>query len=516
VVSTARSRGAENCSVAEIVSDSHRPPRRSPSPIVVVSLGVVLLGVLSAVGFAATRSAPGGEGKGGRSPENSRGRPSIVLILTDDQRWDELARMPTVQRQLVGKGVEFRNAFVTDPLCCPSRATILTGRYSHSTGIYWNRPPHGGFQTFRQEDRSTVATWLHAAGYRTALIGKYLNGYRPSDTGYVAPGWDVWDALALPGAGDGKGGYYNYVLGENGKSVRFGRAPGDYSTDVFTRLATQFIASTPSSSPLFLYYAPRAPHLPSTPAPRHASACPGLPPLRPPNYDQADVSDMPAYVRGHARLTPRQIAAYDRQHLLHCRSLLGVDDGVRAILEELRRTGRLSNTLFVYTSDQGYLFGEHRLTGKKVPYEESIRVPMVIRYDPVTRLTGRTDSHLVLNVDLAQTFAGAAGVKAPGAEGRSILPLLGDPNTPWRTRFLIEHWELPRISSAYVPAYCGVRTEHFVYVKYVTGEQEIYDLQRDPFELHNLAANPADAALDARLHSEMVKLCSPPPPGFTP
>jgi N-acetylglucosamine-6-sulfatase len=456
-------------------------------------------------------SSGGTKGHNGGPPSK---KPNIVLILTDDQRWDELKNMPTVEQQIVGKGVNFVNGFVVNPLCCPSRATILTGKYSHSTGVYWNRPPHGGFQSFRPEDGSTIATWLRAGGYRTGLLGKYLNQYSPKDASYVPPGWDYWRALALVGNGDQTGGYYNYTMSENGKPVRFGTAPSDYSTDVLTRMATQFIRSTPASQPLMMYFAPRAPHLPATPPPRYTSSCPDLQPLRPPSYDQANVSRMPGYVRTRPLLSTALQTRIDTIHLLHCQSLLGVDDAVRSILATLQQTGRLSNTLIVFASDNGYLLGEHRLTGKKVPYEESIRVPIVVRYDPVTHLQPRVDHHLVLNVDFAQTFAEAAGVSAPGAEGKSLLPLLRDPATPWRKEFLIEYWQ-PRAPN-WVPPYCAVRTTRDIYVEYITGEEELYDLSKDPYELRNVAADPAQAALKSKLHAQMVRLCSPPPPGFTP
>ena len=500
---------------------SPRSSERSPGGLLTAGVLVVALCLLIAVVVAKRGSA--GEGGDGAAPATALPtHPNIVLILTDDQRWDELTHMPTVESQLVGKGVDFTNGFVVDPLCCPSRTTILTGKYSHSTGIYWNDPPHGGFPDFRHEEGSTIATWLHAAGYRTALVGKYLNGYQPKYVGHVPPGWDVWRAMALAGRGDGKGGYYNYVMSENGRRVRFGGAPSDYSTTVLSRFATRFITSTPASQPVFLYYAPRAPHVPATPAPRYRHACWNLPPLRPPSYNQANVSDMPAYVRGIPRMSARRSARIDALHLRHCQTLLSVDDSVKAILGALRRTGRLSDTLVVFASDNGLLLGEHRLTGKVVPYEESIRVPIVVRFDPITHFTPRVDTHLVLNLDFAETFAEAAGVSAPGAEGRSLIPLLENPDIPWRKEFLVEHWEPanPRADDSEAmhprPPYCAVRTTTYMYVKYSTGEQELYDVQRDPYELHNLAHVPADRGLLRRLHAQMVKLCNPPPPGFTP
>jgi len=490
------------------------PPATAPrSGRLLLSLVILVAGLGLLVGVLVVRGGPGGDTAG---PSRTT-RPNIVLILTDDQRWDQLTHMPTVESQLVGKGVDFTNGFVVDPLCCPSRTTILTGKYSHSTGIYWNNPPHGGFQDFEHEEGSTVATWLQAAHYRTALVGKYLNGYEPADTGHVPPGWDVWDAMALEGPGDGEGGYYDYALSENGRQVRFGSSAADYSTDVLTRLATGFITSTPSSQPLFLYYAPRAPHLPSTPAPRDEQACPDTTPQSPASFDQRDVSDMPAYVRSVPPMSAARRAKTKDIALENCRALLGVDDSVKAILDALRRTGRLSNTLILYSSDNGFMLGEHRLTGKAVPYDESIRVPVVVRYDPVTHQEARTDPHLVLNLDFAQTFAAAAAVDAPGADGRNLLTLLRNPGAPWRSRFLIEHWQPGNPRAHHTrPPYCAVRTTTHMYVKYATGEQELYDVRSDPYELRNLARVPADHALLHRLHAQMVTLCRPPPPGFSP
>jgi arylsulfatase A-like enzyme len=455
----------------------------------------------------------GGTPSAGATPA---GKPNIVLILTDDQRWDELGHMPTVDTQLVGKGTTFENGFVVDPLCCPSRTTILTGKYSHSTGIYRNKPPHGGFPSFEPEEDSTIATWLHADGYRTALIGKYLNHYTPQNATHVPPGWDDWKAETLTGSGESGVGYYDYSISDNGTLVHFGHKASDYSTTVFGRYATQFIDGAPASQPLFLYFATRAPHVPSTPAPRYKHACGDVQPLRPPSYNEADVSDKPHYVQLLPPMTPEIQQDEDALHVRHCQTLLSVDDVVHDIIESLRDTGRLSNTLIVFASDNGLQLGEHRfVASKKVPYEESIRVPIVIRYDPVTHGAARTDDHLVLNLDFAQTFAGAAGVAAPGAEGRSLLPLLSGAPVPWRKDFLVEHWEPPS-TPGWVPAYCAVRSTQYLYAEYETHEEELYDLATDPYELQNVAGQPAYAAVQQQLHARMVRLCRPPPPHFTP
>jgi arylsulfatase A-like enzyme len=435
-------------------------------------------------------------------------QPNIVLILTDDQRWDEMS-MPFVQSELVRKGVSFTNAFVVNALCCPSRTTILTGKYSHGTDVYGNKPPHGGFTTFTDglEDESTIATWLDAAGYRTGLVGKYLNGYSTKRAAYVPPGWDVWNAFALAG----NGGYYNYNMSIGGSVVHYGSNEEDYSTDVLADYATDFIDSTSSQQPFFLYFAPRAPHAPSTPPSRYLHAFPNLPPLRPPSYNENDVSDKPMYVQNRPQMSAEVMANQDAYRRRQYQSLRGVDDAVGRLMTELADTGRLADTLVVYASDNGLLFGEHRILNKQVPYEESIRVPMVIRYDPLTQKVASSDPRFVLNLDLAPTFAGAAGLAAPGAEGTSLLPLLAGADPPWRTDFLVEH-----ILASNIPTYCAVRNQGFIYVKYQTGEEELYNLALDPYQRRNVSSRPRYVSRKSAMHSRLVQLCSPPPPGYTP
>jgi arylsulfatase A-like enzyme len=491
------------------------PPNPTSRRIRLTVVGVALLLTTSAVvGMFFTRT--GSARTAPRAAQVTDPRPNIVLILSDDQRWDEMGTMPIVDSQIVDKGVSFTNSFVVNPLCCPSRTTILTGKYSHSTRVYWNRMPHGGFPSFEGQEGSTIATWLHDAGYQTGLVGKYLNLYTPADIPHVPAGWDDWKAQALPGNGEGSQGYYDYWVSDNGTAVHYGSDAADYSTDVFGTYATDFINSTPPDKPLFLYFAPHAPHYPSTPPPRYQNACPGLQPLRPPSYNEQDISDKPAYIRALPLMDQKLRDKEDLVHLNHCRSLLGVDDVVGNILTALQDSGRLSNTLILYASDNGIQFGEHRLIGKKVPYEESIRVPIVIRYDPITNSAPRSDDRFALNVDFAQTFADAAGVAAPGAKGRSLLPLLpGDP-IPWRRDFLIEHWEKAGSENDYVPPYCAVRNADYIYVEYNTGEEEVYDLQNDPYELQNVASDGAYAAIKRKMHKRLLKLCQPPPPNFHP
>jgi arylsulfatase A-like enzyme len=454
-------------------------------------------------------------------------QPNLILILADDERWDEMVNMPTVQSDLVAHGIDFTNAFVVNPSCCPSRTTILTGKYSHGTDVYTNKAPHGGFPTFEPEEGSTLATWLHDGGYHTGLFGKYLNEYTVTDVPHVPPGWDDWAALTFGKDESGPEGYYNYTLSvgssATGGSPEFhGTGFKQYSTDVLGQKATDFITNTPHNQPLFLYYAPYAPHSPTKVPKRYKSACSDLTWTNPPSFNEssATLDSKPKYAKRRSLLTQNDIDKINAHRLKDCQSLLAVDDWVGHITDALSATGRLDNSLIVFMSDNGYLFGEHRRTGKIVPYEESIRVPMVVRYDPVTApREGTTNPDLVLNLDIAPTFADAAGVSAPGAVGDSMLPLLANPSAPWRDHFLVEHW-----GEGGVPPYCAVRTADWKYVLYATGEEELYYLAGSmadgdgPYELENQASNPANP-----YHSELLALrsveqsmCVPEPPGGLP
>jgi N-acetylglucosamine-6-sulfatase len=429
--------------------------------------------------------------------------PTIVLIVTDDQRFDSLWAMPNVRDDLVSHGVTFSNAFVVNSLCCPSRASILTGRYSHSTGVYTNGAPDGGFEAFQAHEPHTVATWLQAAGYRTGLFGKYLNGYGPAgQAGHVPPGWDRWAALA-----HNNGRYYDYDLNVDGTLVSHGAEPEDYSTDVAAGDAVDFIRET--EEPLFLYFAPYAPHGPATPAPRHEGSFSDLEPWRPPSYDEADVSEKPAWVQALPRLTSTRSESIDDFRRRQYESLLAVDEAVDRIVEALEETGRLQTSLIVFTTDNGYIWGEHRFSGKEAPYDESIRVPLVVRYDPLIT-AARVDPHLVLNIDLAPTFADLAGTVASAADGASLRPLLELSLPSWRSDFLVEHL----VGRSPIPTYCAVRSERYLYVEYETREEELYDLLQDPYQLDNHAREPHWGPTAAEMRKRLSDLCEPAPPGL--
>ncbi|MDZ4864510.1 MAG: sulfatase-like hydrolase/transferase [Gemmatimonadota bacterium] len=416
----------------------------------------------------------------------------IVLILSDDQRYDLMGYMPLTDAALTAETVRFDQAVVTTSLCCPSRSSILTGRYAHNHGVLTNALPNGGASKF--DPSSTIATWLTQAGYRTALLGKYLNDYQRISPA-VPPGWAEFEAFVPPE-------FYNYSLNVNGTLTAYGAAPADYSTDVLTAKAEQFIGSTNPRQGLFLYLTPYAPHAPATPAPGDVGAFNGVAPWRPSSFDEADVSDKPAWIQALPRLTQARVAAGDSLRQRQLESLLAVDRMVSRVVAALKQSGRWPHTLFVFSSDNGYSWGEHRwLDAKSCPYQECIRVPLWIR---APGLSARHDTSLAANIDLAPTFAAWTGISAPAnVNGVSLLPLLIDPATPWRSAILVEHLGTP--TPGHIDSQ-GVRTSRYLYNEYVNGDRELYDLQLDPFELTNVVNDPAYAATVATLQATLATL----------
>jgi N-acetylglucosamine-6-sulfatase len=429
--------------------------------------------------------------------------PNILVVLTDDQRWDSLSYMPNVESELVDHGITFTNAFVENPLCCPSRVNFLTGQDSHTSGIWTNNLPYGGFHAFTADDQ-TLATWLNDGGYQTILAGKYLNYYWDSNGSYIPPGWDVWRAFASDTP------YFDYEISGDGQLELHGSSPADYSTDVIAQEAETAIEQTSPQDPVFLWFAPFAPHKPFTPAPRDAGTMSGIAPWRPKSYDERDVSDKPAYIRSAPRLSSTRKAEIDADRQQQLASLGAVDDAVGGLLDSLRAEGRLGDTLVIYTSDNGFLWGEHRDEGKVVPYEESIRVPFVVRWDRVIS-SPATDRHLVENIDVAPTLVGAADAASETFDGRSLLPLLRGAQVPWRGRALIEH-----LGQGDVPSYCAVRTLNSIFVHYETGEEEFYKLGGDPLERTNRATDPKVAAKVNGLRGSLRTRCDPLPPDMPP
>lgn len=411
--------------------------------------------------------------------------PNVVLVVTDDQHPEGINLMPDVAA-LAERGARFANAFTTTPLCAPSRAGILSGQHAPRHGVTGNSAL--GF-----DDESTLATWFQAAGYRTALLGKYLNGYNFLSP-EIPPGWDEWRAFVNDG-----NNFFTYALNENGVVRDYGSAAADYSTDVLAGHAVRFLEGN-AERPFFLFLAPFAPHAPSTPAPRHDGSLAWLPQWRPPGWFE-DLTDKPQWFRFVAVNKMETMLANDAKVLDQRESLLSVDEAMRAVVAQLERLGLSDNTIVVFTADHGLLWGEHRWFGKQLPYEESIRIPLSITY-PLRIAAGSVVQGAALNIDIAPTLTTLTGVAAGhDVDGRTLTDLLaGAPD--WRTDFLVQHFT----GGFLVPPWDMVRTGQHKFVRHPTAIDELYDLAADPHELDNGALLPANAALVASLEARLDEL----------
>jgi N-acetylglucosamine-6-sulfatase len=458
-------------------------------------------GSLGAAAALAGGTRTTGPARAGAQPRRqAAGRPNIIVLVLDDLRDDDLAAMPAVQELLVAQGSRFRRCFATAPTCAPARASLLRGQYPHNHGVLRSGGDKGGYVPFytRGHEASTLATWLQEAGYHTALIGKYLNGY-PYDPGlpadfpatHVPPGWETW-------AGVTREPYFNLEVNDNGQLSHY---KPRYATDVLAAKVRDFLAATPT--PFFLYLAPRAPHGPAEAAPRHATAFAEATAPRPPSFNEADVRDKPAWVQAIPPLGAPQIAALDAYQRARLRTLLAVDELVAALVETLRRTGVLEQTYLLLTSDNGYHLGEHRIVlSKGTPYEEAIQVPLVVRGPGVA--AGQMIPALTSLVDLAPTCAAWADAAVPAyVDGRSLAPLLAGEQPPtWRHAVPVALYLDRPDRSNKNPGFNAMRGEDVIYIENLNGEREYYDLAADPYELSNLAATlPPErlAALSERL-----------------
>jgi N-acetylglucosamine-6-sulfatase len=504
--------------------------RRLVRPALAALLLAALVGAPSAMGATVVRHAP---------------RPNIVLILTDDMRWDELENMPKTNALLAAQGITFSQSFVPNSLCCPSRVSTLTGQYSHDNGVWNSKAPYGGFKAFAYgytrpdgvvvppHEPHTIAVDLHNSGYRTGLIGKYMNQYavKGQTTSAPRPGWDVWDAFVNTPK------YFGYTLNRQGVLTTYGGTAADYSTDVLATDAVNFINTSPTTQPFFLEFTPYGPHAPFTPAPRYAKSLVKCRPTKvppgcyrdytSPNIAEADVSDKPAWVQAEPAGTGSNWNGIRRKQE---QTLLAVDDAVQNVITALTDTGQLSNTLIVFTSDNSLSGGSHRWNNKMSPWDEALHVPLIVRYDPLTAARAGTVNATdePLNVDFAPTFADLAGVTPPTGpwayDGESIVPALSGTGSLQRHYFPLEHLMggIEGGDGLDVPSYCGVRTDNYapiagswMYVRYSTGEQELYDLVADPWELNSQHANPAYATQLQALKTLDQQTCVPTPPGFS-
>jgi arylsulfatase A-like enzyme len=441
--------------------------------------------------------------------------PNVVVLMTDDQRFDDMPALPKTRRLIGDEGVTFTHYFASYPVCCPARATFFTGQYAHNHDVRCLYKPCGGYTKLDQ--REYLPVWLEDAGYATAHVGKFLNGYGKDRDPDVPRGWTEWFGLIDPWTYR----MWGYQLFEKGERRTYGsllrEVPRFYQTKVLTNKATQFIRERAAGdAPFFLSLAYLAPHHESgktqertgklvRPAPRDRGRYADRPLPKPPSYNE-DISDKPRWVGRNRAINSRREAAILTRMRERWASLPAVDRGVQEIIKALRDTGELDNTYVIFTSDHGYMQGEHRIPqGKMVPYDPSTQVPLLIRGPGIPR--GRTTNALVGDVDLAATIMDATPARpSRPLDGRSILPFARNVNLPSFRPFL--HTTAgqgakgktntreggTRGTQPRVPAWSAVRTTGWLYVEYRSGQREMYNLKRDPWQNNNVIGDPRTGA----------------------
>jgi N-acetylglucosamine-6-sulfatase len=544
---------------------------------------LALLVALVAGGQESASAAPSAAAKERNALLPAGQRPNFVVIQTDDQTLDQLyatytppggapiPAMPNTLASIAGKGIAFNRYYVSYPLCCPSRVSLLTGRYAHNHNDRGNVPPNGGFTGFatRQAFSHNIATWLQAAGYRTIHVGKFLNGYgdEPFDDGKtVAPGWNAWHSVLKA---DTNHYFYGYTLNNNGSlegpigdsgswdtreyGVRddFGcpfaplnGQPCLYATDVFTRIASEEMQGTPTGQPFYLQLDYTAPHgdfrRPAGPEPavRHYDSFAGAPYPHGPaeGFNEGNVNDKPRFIREAPYLSPTDTHTYRTYYQKALESLRAIDDGVQQIVNTLGAMQRLRNTYIIFTSDNGFFYGEHRLTGGKfLAYEPATHLPLLIRGPGIK--PGTSTGELAGNIDLAPTILELAHAEADKSlDGRSLVPYMVDPSLRTRRPLLFESFvetndveaqggqplTSPRANarasrgagsneaSASIVAppkdYVGIRLGPYKYIEWPSGEKELYDITKDPYELNNKSRDKNFYPIRGFLHKELVRL----------
>jgi N-acetylglucosamine-6-sulfatase len=551
-----------------------------------LALAAGVLTLLTALVLAGAQqragAAPPGSGKQGRNALLPAGqKPNFVVIQTDDQTLDQLyaeytppggapiPAMPNTLASIAAKGITFNRYYVPYPLCCPSRVSLLTGRYAHNHNVRGNIPPNGGATGFffRQANSHNLATWLQGAGYRTFHIGKFLNGYcdEPFDDGRtVPPGWNAWHSVIKA---DTNHYFYGYTLNNNGtlegpigdpgswETREYGARddfgcpfaplnglPCLYETDVLTRIAGEEMLGTPAGQPFYVQLDYTAPHgdfrRPAGPEPatRHYDSFKGAPYPHGPSegFNEGNVNDKPRFIRGASYLSPTETHTYRVYYQKGLESLRAIDDGVQQVVNTLGAMGQLRNTYILFTSDNGFFYGEHRLTGGKfLAYEPATHVPLLIRGPGIK--PGSSTGELAANVDLAPTILELAGAGADKSiDGRSLVPYMVDQTLRTRRPILFESFvetndveaqggqpldarpgagssaARPNGASASIVAppkdYVGIRLGPYKYIEWPSGEKELYDITKDPHELNNKARDKNLIPIRNFLHRELERL----------
>jgi arylsulfatase A-like enzyme len=473
-------------------------------------LGISAALVTAVFTLAVALSGGGGDAQAARGQTQ---RPNVLILETDDQTLAEMEVLPSVRRLIGDQGVTFDNNFVSFSLCCPSRATLLTGQYSHNNGVRDNKLPNGGY--YKLDSTNTLPVWLQRAGYYTMHVGKYLNGYGTRDPREIPPGWSDWHGAV--GASTYR--YYNYTLNENGQLNTYCARPeaSCYQTDVYRDKADDLIRARAGQGPWFMWVAfladhtggPREADDPTgmntpVPAPRYRNRLQGTPLPQPPGFNEADVSDKPRTIQNRPRLNQRAVAAVQESWQQRRETLMAVDDAVVSIVDTLRSTGQLDNTLILFTSDNGFFHGEHRVrAGKVLLYEPSIRVPLLMRWTGNRTLPrGVHRKQLSMNADYAQTILAAVGGTARPERVQDGVDLL----RLWRDGGLELGRDLLIDNSPGLAHFDAIRSRNYLYAEYANGNRELYDLRKDPYELTSQHANPAYDALKASLATRLHRL----------
>src|SRR4051812_40441066 len=486
-----------------------------------------------------------------RDAQGAPSQKNVVFILTDDMTYSELSAMPNVQSLLAAQGTSFNEAYISFPLCCPSRATMMSGQYMHNHGVRGNFPPNGGWPKFRSHEPNALPVWLQRDGYYNVHIGKYMNGYGVADNGLpVPPGWDEWygkvseDAL-----------YFNYQLIEKTGAnptphlTFYGDQPNDYQTDVFTDRAVNFVADTGASKqPFWLNLWFNSPHGPFDPAPRDLHRLSGTPLPKLPAFNEKNITDKPKWFRKQARkrISKKQAFLIGNERRRREEQLTSVDQSVGKLVQSLKDRGLLDDTYIVFASDNGFFRGEHRIvTGKYLPYDPAARVPLIIRGPGIP--AGGVSNELVWNGDIPQTILQiASGSQDDSLDGRSLLPFAQQPALRSTRPVLLEgdtgpggtgaesaqsasararearvhvegrqgvknlEQEPDAIKSATntnsAPAYRSIRTDRYEYTIYANGQSELYDMKRDPFQLRSVVRDLRYRYVRQWLYTQLVPL----------
>lgn len=431
--------------------------------------------------------------------------PNVIVVMTDDMRLDDLAYMPNTLRLLADRGATFAQMISPYPLCCPARAELLTGQFSHNNGVQGNAWPRGGY--YRLDNSNTLPVWLQASGYETAFMGKYLNQYGDRDPHEVPPGWDDWN-----GSVKHIYNYDNLLANENGNLVSY---RGIYQTDLFDQAEQQMVHDfAQSDRPFFLWMSYIAPHAECSTrgvprsirrgcwhAPEPAVADRGtfnrLPPLHNPAINEKDMSDKGAFMRRLPLLSQHKMAVEDADRIARIQSLQSVDRAIAHLVATLRRTGEYKNTYIIFTSDNGIQLGEHRWRFKVLGYEPSVRVPLLIAGPGIP--AGVVRHQQVSTVDLTATIADMTGT-TPGLrqDGESLLPLATGHQPDGRNRVLpLEAGPLNNTSPGWL--YRGVRTDRYTLLRWRNGDVELYDRRSDPYEVASVAGEQRYAGVQERL-----------------